>query len=132
MSAFVNTSPTARKRHACSLCDEGIRPGEKYRRGVGFDGGTAWTWKECLWCERAANVYCRTSESEYDSICIIEWLDDEHPNVYAQMRADWSYPDGERLPLPFQPRCIMCSELLDGWRSWCPPCDEQIHERTAR
>ena len=149
MSTFVNTYPTARKRHACGLCDEGIRPGEMYRRGVWFDGGTAWTWKECLWCERAAAAYMRLCRDvdEYLSDWVIEWLADDHPTVYALMRAGWSYPDGERVPLPFQCRCRACGVLLHGYRLWCPPCDEEriarisgqltaisdeLHERTTR
>lgn len=148
MRDFVSTYPTARKRHACSLCDGGIRPGERYRRGVGFDGGSAWTWKECLWCERVAAVYMRGSyDDEYDHEAVWEWLSDEYPAVYALLRAGWGYPDGERVPLPFQPRCIACGVLLDGWRLWCPPCDEEriarineqfaaisddLHERTTR
>ena len=126
MSDFVSTYPAARKPHACDLCDSGIRPGERYRRAVGFEGGTARTWKECLWCERVAGAYMRGHyEDEYDAEAVHEWLADEYPTVYAQMCAGWSYPDGERAPLPFQPRCIQCSALLDGWRLWCPPCDEQ-------
>lgn len=148
MSAFVSTYPTARKRHACNLCDEGIRPGERYRRGVGFDDGTAWTWKECLWCERAAATYMRLYlDDEYSPSWIIDWLAADHPTVYALMRAGWSYPDGERAPLPFQCRCIACGVLLHGYWLWCPPCDEEriahisgqltaisdeLHERTTR
>lgn len=148
MSDFVSTYPTARKRHACDMCDGGIRPGEKYRRGVGFNDGTVWTWKECLWCARVTLVYTRyVDESEYGHELVPEWLMYEHPVIYTQLRAGWSYPDGERLPLPFQYRCIACGVLLHGYRLWCPPCDaeriarineqfaaisDELHERTTR
>ena len=86
-------------------------------------------------------------DEEYFSHWIIEWLAADHPTVYALMRAGWSYPDGERVPLPFQRRCIACGVLLHGDWLWCPPCDEEriarisgqlttifdeLHERTTR
>ncbi len=133
MSEYTDTHPTARKRHSCETCGWSIRPGERYRRGVGFDGGTAWTWKECLWCERAGAAYCRDHhDDEYNTDSIAEWLFAEHPATYTAMRAGWRYPDGERLPLPFQPRCIACTCLLDGWGLWCSPCDEARIERNER
>ncbi len=50
MTFFTESKPTARKRHICASCRRIIEPGEVYRRGAGMDGGTAWTWKECLHC----------------------------------------------------------------------------------
>lgn len=148
MSDFVATYPTARKRHPCDMCGWSVRPGEVYRRGVGFDGGTAWTWRECLWCERVTAAYARGRyDDEYLASDVQDWLYDEHPATYALMRAGWSYPDGERTPLPLQPWCITCGALLNGWRLWCPPCEAQriariseqlaalsneTHERTTR
>ena len=42
-------------------------------------------------------------DDEYPVDVVVEWLQDEHPIVYAAMLAGWRYPDGERLPLPFPP-----------------------------
>ena len=57
-----------------------------------------------LWCERVVIAYARGSyDDEYPVDVVVEWLQDEHPIVYAAMLAGWRYPDGERLPLPFPP-----------------------------
>ena len=42
-------------------------------------------------------------DDEYPVDVVVEWLQDEHPIVYAAMLAGWRYPDGERLPLPVPP-----------------------------
>ena len=103
MTAYVGMHPTARKRHWCDVCRWPIMPGERYLRAVSFDG-TAVTWRECLWCERVVIAYARGScDDEYPVDVVVEWLQDEHPIVYAAMLAGWRYPDGERLPLPFPP-----------------------------
>ena len=103
VTTFVSSRPTARKPHWCDVCGWRIMPGETYQRAVGFDG-TAWTWRECLWCERIVVAYARGSYyDECATDAVVEWLQDEHPIVYAAMRAGWRYPDGERLPLPFPP-----------------------------
>ena len=47
MSEYVTTRPRARKDHVCSDCGRTIGPGETYLRCVGFEDGTAWTWKDC-------------------------------------------------------------------------------------
>ena len=128
MPDFVNTYPTARKRHRCSLCGWAIWTGERYLRGAGFDAGAVWTWKECLWCERTAAQYGRERfdlyDEGYDRCTIADWLNDNHPDVWAQMRAGWTYPDGERVPLPFQSRCSACGTLTRSMALWCPTCDD--------
>lgn len=130
---FTDSHPTARVPHRCEVCGDTIQKGEKYRRGAGMDGNTAWTWIECLYCERVAQRYGRetgaSSGDEYDAICVIEWLQDEYPIELSQMRARWRTPEGERLPLPFQWKCVECRTLLDGYRLWCDPCDDARIER---
>ena len=56
MTAFVDSWPTARKRHRCGLCWRFIEPGEAYWRQAGLDG-TAWTNKTCEHCERLMWAY---------------------------------------------------------------------------
>lgn len=123
MAEYVTTYPTAHKRHRCCVCGWDVMPGEKYSRQVVFDDGSACTWKMCLWCERVGGAYCRASGyDEYDQ-GVLEWLEDSHHTVWGQMCAGWRYPDGERIPLPLQPRCVACGRLLDFWGLWCDPCD---------
>ena len=127
MTDYVSSYPRARKRHWCGLCGWQIMPGEVYRRGVRFECSTAWTWKECPWCERVAARYGREHFNhygeEYDRYGVAEWLEEQYPAVWAQMEAGWRYPDGERVPLPLQGRCHTCGTLTRDMRLWCPPCD---------
>lgn len=107
MTDFVDAWPTARKRHRCSVCTRPVLPGETYWRQVALDRSSAWTSQTCTHCERVIRAYARTTSYAYDELeveCILEWLDDEHPTVSTQMRAEWCWPDGEALPLPFPTR----------------------------
>lgn len=132
MAEFVSTSPTARKRHTCDLCGWAIMPGERYWRSVGFEV-TAWTQKFCLWCERTVAWYTRHGgDYEWEPESLVEWLEDEYPTVYRQILGGWRYPDGERLPLPFQFRCFTCGILMEGYRIWCDPCDQARIEKLDR
>lgn len=133
MAEFVDSWPTARKRHYCGICYRSIQPGETYWRQAGFDGN-AWTNKTCEHCERVEWAYLRSvMESEYDREDIIEWwLPDEYPAVYAQMLAGWRFPDGELVPLPFGSRCHDCGCRVEFRRLWCGPCDERRIARIYR
>ena len=125
MAEFVDSWPTARKRHYCGICYRSIQPGETYWRQAGFDGN-AWTNKTCEHCER---VVWRYSHEVYEDgwliDCVLEWLEDEHPSVLASMRAGWRFPDGELVPVPFGSRCIDCGQRTKFRRMWCGPCDER-------
>lgn len=119
-------------------------PDEEYVRWAGLEGYRAWTYKLCLWCQRTVDEYCRGwGDGEWDEMGVLEWLEDEHPSTYAAFRAGWRYPDGERLPLPFQFRCSDCRKLLHGYRIWCSECDDarirrisgqfqEIHQQLTR
>lgn len=96
------TSLTARKQHRCHMCGRIILPGETYWRMAGLDHGQVWTYKACPHCYRVAAAL--NSEEEWDTEVILECLADEHPALWASLRAGWRYPDGDLLPLPFQPR----------------------------
>lgn len=96
-TAFVWSTPTARKRHRCQMCWRVILPGEPYERVAGLDGATAWAEKFCTHCTRCIQAY---HDSEWSEEAILEWLNDEHPATYASLRAGWRYPDGELLPFP--------------------------------
>ena len=91
MTDYVDSWPTARRRHRCGLCCRSILPGETYWRQASLDHGQAWTHKTCEHCERVAWASCRvTGESEWDGENAIEWLSDEHPTVRP------TPPSGER------------------------------------
>lgn len=115
MTDYIWTSPTARKRHRCHMCWRIILPGETYWRMAGLDSGQAWTYKACPHCYRVTETFSRhRDEEEWEDTIILEWLADEHPALWASLRAGWRYPDGELLPLPFQPRCLDCGELAEA------------------
>lgn len=128
MTEFVDSWPTARKRHRCGVCGRFIEPGEAYWRQAAFDAGDAWTNKTCEHCERVAwrYRYSRKSyEDEYDVEWVYEWLEGEHPSVLASMQARWRFPDGDLMPVPFGSRCLDCGCRVEFRRLWCGPCDER-------
>lgn len=133
MTGFVASYPTARKKHRCQMCGWSIRIGEPYLRSVAFDVGEVWSTKICLWCARSTERYCRErGETEWEPEGVFEWLEDGFPAVWTQLRAGWTYPDGERVPLPFQPRCHSCGILMDTDQLWCPPCNQERLDRVTR
>ena len=126
MTAYVDSWPTARKRHRCGLCRRCIEPGESYWRQAGLDCATAWTTKTCAHCERVVWAWGRSnSESEWDPECVAEWLEDEHPSIAAARTAGWRFPDGYLTALPFGSRCIECGRRVEFRNLWCAPCDEE-------
>ena len=132
MTAFVDSWPTARKRHRCGLCWRFIEPGEAYWRQAGLDG-SAWTNKTCEHCERVVWAYGRSGgEYEWGPECVAEWLEDEYPAVAASRDAGWRFPDGEPLPVPFGSRCVECGCRVEFRRLWCVPCDERRIARIYR
>ena len=132
MTGYVDTWPTARQRHRCGLCAGWVRPGETYWRQVGFDG-TAWTNKTCAHCERVSWAYWNDwGDNGYEPECVLEWLREEHPAHYVRMAMGWSYPDGERVPLPFGSSCLTCGTRIEFRHLWCPPCDVARQARITR
>ena len=126
MTDYVDSWPTARRRHRCGACCRSILPGETYWRQAGLDHGQAWTNKTCEHCERVAWAFCRvTGESEWDGENAIEWLSDEHPAVLAAFAAGWRWPDGDLVPVPFGSRCVDCRARVEFRALWCPPCDDK-------
>ena len=108
MSAhWTDTWPTARKEHHCFLCSRTIRPGEKYRRGVGLDSGRAWTFKECAHCRAVMDLADPTDgEYEYDDDVLIEWEPRSVTEARwrAQWKRKWERRDGDLYPIPSAPR----------------------------
>ena len=89
-----------------------------------MDRGAAWTNKTCAHCERVIWAYNRVCfQDEWYAECVMEWLDDEYPTVFVQMRSGWRWPDGELLPLPFGSACIDCGVRVEFRRLWCDSCD---------
>ena len=126
MTDYVDSWPTARRRHRCGLCCRSILPGETYWRQASLDHGQAWTHKTCEHCERVAWAFCRVmGESEWDQECVLEWLSDEHPADLAAFAAGWRWPDGDLVPVPFGSRCVDCRARVEFRALWCPPCDDK-------
>ena len=123
MIGWVDSWPTARKRHRCGVCRRVIMPGEQYWRQAGFDG-TAWTNKTCQHCERLIPAYLADCcDDEWEREGLIEWVEEARPDLYAWMQAGWRWPDGELAPLPFGSRCRACRTRIPWRHLWCRPCD---------
>ena len=105
MSTYVTTRPRARKDHVCSDCGRTIGPGETYRRGAGFDDGTAWTWKDCAHCEALIGLYDLAWDGAYNDENFYEWATDGH-NDWSEVRdaagylMRWRTRSGALLPIP--------------------------------
>ena len=123
MTEFVDSHPTARKRHRCGVCHRVVMPGEEYWRQAGFDG-TAWTNKTCAHCERVIPAYLAAmGDHEWEPECLVEWVQEARPDLYAWMQAGWRWPDGELAPLPYGSRCHTCRTRIPWRHLWCGPCD---------
>ena len=135
MSDRVWSYPTARKRHRCGFayCYRAILPGEVYGRMAGFDAGQAWTYKSCLHCLRVCERWCASHNTEGDwwDEVVAEWLEEDCPAVWSQLRAGWRTPEGDLLPLPMQWRCIDCGVLTRA-NLWCADCNARRIERLSR
>ena len=126
MTHYVDSWPTARRRHRCGLCYRSILPGETYWRQSSLDHGQAWTSKTCEHCERVVYAYCRTvGESEWMEEDALDWLRDDHPALFAALFAGWRFPDGDLVPLPFGSQCVDCGVRVEFRTLWCPPCDDK-------
>ena len=105
MTTFVTTRPRARTDHVCSDCGRTISPGETYRRSVGFNDGTAWTWKDCAHCEAILSLYDLSWDGEYNADHYHEWATDGH-NDWSEVRHAagylmcWRTRSGALLPIP--------------------------------
>ena len=106
MTHFHTEHPIARKPHLCEMCGRRIDPGEKYRRGSGMDGATAWTWIECAHCAALA-AYIGRIDDYYDEgygfDLFHEWEPEtvEHLRIKAlATRRRWRRADGSLYPVP--------------------------------
>lgn len=106
MVDWITSHPVARKEHKCSDCERVIRPGETYRRGVGFEGGALFSsWKDCRHCEFVLNEYDLAWDGEYDGDHFWEWSGDGFQDVtegrlQAGYRKKWTTAQGNLWPLP--------------------------------
>lgn len=106
MADFITSHPRARKEHRCSDCGRIIRPGETYRRGVGFESGQVYsTWKDCAHCEYVLNEYDVAWDGEYNGDTFWEWSGDGARDVrearaQAGFRHRWTTAQGNLWPLP--------------------------------
>jgi len=100
---WMDNWPVARKEHRCELCRRTIRPGEKYRRGVGLDGSTAFTFKECRHCRAVMDLADPTAgDSEYDFDVLGEWdpYGVTETRWKVQWARGWERRDGDLYPVP--------------------------------
>lgn len=115
MTHYVDTYPKARREHRCSDCGRTIRVGEKYRRGVGMDNGTAWTWKECLHCQAIVPLVVDGDffEEGYGDDTFTAWEPSSVPHLRlkALWRKRWQRADGGLYPVPVQ----VFREDRTGW-----------------
>lgn len=116
MAHFTDTHPRARKEHQCDDCGRTIRPGEKYRRGAGMDGATAWTWKECTHCEVLVEWFYRIDEVR-DEGHTPETFADWEPTTINELRLKvgwrrkWTRRDGSLMDVPVR----VMAETANGW-----------------
>lgn len=99
--------PTARKAHPCGSCGRQVLPGETYVRCTTFDDGTAGTYKECVHCNKLADLWDLaewTYEGSYWPDSFREYGRDcyELPDVewFAQYSQQWQRPDGSLYDVP--------------------------------
>lgn len=106
MPNWMTSHPRARREHRCSDCRRIIRPGETYRRGVGFEGGTLYSeWKDCQHCEFVLNQYDVAWDGEYNEDTFTEWAGDGFQDItearlQAGYRNKWTTAQGNLWPLP--------------------------------
>lgn len=107
MTGWSIAHPRARKAHRCQMCGRRIDPGETYLRGAGFDGSSAWTWKECAHCEAIKVYYDISDGEEYSEADFYEWSREpgncevEDWRHAAGYRMQWRARGGTLLPVPF-------------------------------
>lgn len=96
--------PTARKQHRCEMCLRIIEPGERYLRGSGMDGSSAWTWKECAHCEAMRIIWDISDGEEYNGEMFYEWSRECESLAQlrhaASYRMQWRTRRGTLLPIP--------------------------------
>lgn len=86
------------------MCNRRIDPGEKYMRGAGFDGSTAWSWKECGHCEAIQSMYDVSWDGEYSYETFDGWAESprdlQELRHVAGWRMRWRTRSGALLPIP--------------------------------
>ena len=99
---FATAWRHARKGHTCELCRRTIRSGERYLRGAGMNGSTAWSWAQCAHCTAILNLARDPYETDFEWETIADWS----PQTTAQLRAlvmwrrQWTRSDGSPFPIP--------------------------------
>lgn len=111
MSSFsAPTSPVARKVHYCSCCIRRIDPGENYFRQRGYDGGEAWTFKQCAHCIAVTSIWNPRDNSEGNiSEDAFDFWSEGPGETLAETRAiagwrhNWRTQSGKLWPMPQSP-----------------------------
>jgi len=106
MPSWMISHPVARKEHKCADCGRTIRPGETYRRGVGFEARELYSqWKDCRHCEYVLDNYDVAWDGEYNADTFYEWSGDgfqdlTEARLQAGYRHKWTTAQGNLWPLP--------------------------------
>jgi hypothetical protein len=76
----------ARKPHFCGLCGRRINPGDLHAYQNNVYDGRAYTWRDCIWCDRDSIVH-------YVSDWMGGWTDEgvggEQAVEWARQAAEW-------------------------------------------
>lgn len=107
MTGFTSpTTQVARKNHRCSPCGRIISPGETYTRQRGYEGGDAWTYKDCAHCRAVIRIWDPRDDSDLISEdAFAYWADDPGETISetrakAGWRHNWRTQSGKLWPLP--------------------------------
>jgi len=98
VSILWESTPVARKHHACTSCGRTINPGEQYRRvrAVSYDADNPFTCKECAHCRAFVKMY----------------LNDFCPDPSE----GWYHEDVEEWEPASESACEHRRRFLIGWR----------------
>ncbi len=100
------STPRARKRHRCSLCNRDIDAGETYNRQRSIYDGEPYVFKACEHCMALVRVIDESHAYWYDEGYTLDDIVDLTPanlceaRFLVQWRRKWRRRDGALYPVP--------------------------------